>query len=439
MGGVESGNSRIPGVESPGAPRVVCAASLEDYMRRHFPGFAQIANLGISTKLGLIVAVLAIPILALLFVQFQDRQSATGQADNEADGLDYVGAIVPFMREVQLHRGLVERVLNGDEGSRANMERTAASAETAFAAIQEMDKKYGKEFGTNELVKFIGDEWARAKAATSSSTESNQLHSSVIQQGVFPLITTVATESELVLDPDLDNRNVIVALTETLPQLTEALSQLRGNGAAAMAARANLPATDAQRQFLSGQMTLANFLSGQLTAQLETAMANNDRFETDLRPIVSRSNTSRDSFFDSTRDSIINASSISQTGAEGYFLLGGSSIDHSNQLLVSATEALKADFDARADSARADFSTYGSAGLIGIVIALGLAIFISATITRPMTHLAEVADRMSLGELDVDIDVEGDNEIGQLAESLRRMQSSLRSAIERLRQRRTAA
>lgn len=408
-------------------------------MRRHFPGFAQVANLSIATKLGLIVVVLAIPICALMFVQFQDRQSATGQAENEADGLDYVGTIVPFMREVQLHRGLVERVLNGDEAARANMERTAASAESAFAGIQEMDRKYGKEFGTNDLVAFIGQEWQKAKAASTSTSESNALHSSVIQQGVFPLISTVATHSELVLDPDLDNRNVIVALTETLPQLTEALSQLRGYGAAAMASRSNLPATDAQKQFLAGQLTLANFLSGQLTAQLETAMANNERFETDLRPIVARSNTSRDSFFDSTRDSIISTSTISQSGSEGYFLLGGSSIDHSNQLLVTATDALKSDFDARADAARADFSTYGTAGLVGIVIALGLAVFISATITRPMTHLAEVADRMSLGELDVEIDVEGDNEIGQLAESLRRMQSSLRSAIERLRQRRTAA
>ncbi len=46
---------------------------------------------------------------------------------------------------------------------------------------------------------------------------------------------------------------------------------------------------------------------------------------------------------------------------------------------------------------------------------------------------------MSLGELDVDIDVEGRSEVGQLAESLRRMQASLRSAIDRLRQRRAAA
>jgi len=83
--------------------------------------------------------------------------------------------------------------------------------------------------------------------------------------------------------------------------------------------------------------------------------------------------------------------------------------------------------------------TYGSAAALIVTLALALAVFISATITRPLKHLAEVADRMSLGELDVDIDVEGRNEVGQLAESLRRMQASLRSAIERLRQRRAAA
>lgn len=46
---------------------------------------------------------------------------------------------------------------------------------------------------------------------------------------------------------------------------------------------------------------------------------------------------------------------------------------------------------------------------------------------------------MKLGELDVEIPVEGRDEVGQLAESLHRMQASLRAAIERLRARRAAA
>jgi nitrogen fixation/metabolism regulation signal transduction histidine kinase len=339
---------------------------------------------------------------------------------------------------VQLHRGLVERVLNGDDSARANMDRTAGNADAALAEINAMDKDFGGDFKTKEIVAFVNSEWAKARNA-GSTQESNALHNSVIQQGVFPLIATVSTESKLVLDPDIDNRNVIVALTETLPRMTEALSLMRSQGAGALTARRNLPASDDTKQFLATQWGLAQFQSDQLESQLETAMASNASFETALRPIFTRSDSSRNVFMTNTKDSIMNASALSATGAEGYFLLGGSAIDNSNELLTSAQEALQSDFNARADAARRDFALYGSAASIGIVLALGLAVFISATITRPMTHLAEVADRMSLGELDVDIDVEGNNEIGQLAESLRRMQASLRSAIERLRQRRTAA
>lgn len=407
--------------------------------RRHLPGFGYLANLGIANKLGLIVVVLAIPICALVFLQYQDRQAATNQANAESNGLEYITKVMPFMREVQLHRGLVERVLNGEETARANMERTAAAADTALAEINAMDERWGNDFETKELVAFLNSEWPRARDASSSVQESNALHNSVIQQGVFPLISTVTTESKLVLDPDLDNRNVIAAVTETLPRMTEALSLMRSQGAGALVARRNQPPSDATRQFMAAQSALAQFEAQQLKSQLETAMASNARFEADLRSIVTRSETSRSVFIDNTATTVMNAPTLSETGAEGYFLLGASAIDLSNELLTSAQAALEADFDARADKARQDFAFYGGAAAIGIIIALGLAVFISATITRPLTHLAEVADRMSLGELDVDIDVEGDNEIGQLAESLRRMQSSLRSAIERLRQRRVAA
>lgn len=406
--------------------------------RRHLPGLSKLADLGISMKLGLIVAVLALPICALVFLQYQDQQSATSQADSEAQGLDYVAAVMPFMREVQLHRGLVERVLAGEESAKSNMQRTADSADAALLAITALDQKWGSDLKTRQLVAFLNTEWPRARDARTSTIESNALHNTVIEQGVFPLLSTVAIQSELVLDPDLDNRNVIVALTETLPRLTESLSLMRSTGAGALNARKGSTASDETKQYLAGQMAVANFQAAKLSRELETAMKENPAFEAALRPTMTRSATTRSVFMDNTEREIIGSISLSPTGAETYFLLGGSSIDLSNQLLTEAQTALNSEFEARADQARTDFATYGGLAGLGIILALGLAVFISATITRPMTHLAEVADRMSLGELDVEIDVNGNNEIGQLAESLRRMQSSLRSAIERLRMRRAA-
>ncbi len=80
--------------------------------------------------------------------------------------------------------------------------------------------------------------------------------------------------------------------------------------------------------------------------------------------------------------------------------------------------------------------TAAAAGLFALLIVL-VAILIARGVTRPVMQLTEVADRISLGELSAKIEIERKDEIGDLAEALRRMQTSLQAAIERLRTRRT--
>src|SRR5689334_20898354 len=124
-------------------------------MRRNLPGFAQLAGLNIGTKLGLIVLVLALPIVALLFVQYENQQSTASQSSSESHGLDYISTVMPFLQQVQIHRGLAERVMNGDEGARAAMDKAAATADDALAAINASDKKWGGDFKTKDYVAFL--------------------------------------------------------------------------------------------------------------------------------------------------------------------------------------------------------------------------------------------------------------------------------------------
>lgn len=77
-----------------------------------------------------------------------------------------------------------------------------------------------------------------------------------------------------------------------------------------------------------------------------------------------------------------------------------------------------------------------AASLIVIIIITSL--YVATTFTNPLNRLAKVADRISLGELDAKIDVNRKDEIGEMAESVARMQASLQAAIERLRARRSA-
>jgi len=76
--------------------------------------------------------------------------------------------------------------------------------------------------------------------------------------------------------------------------------------------------------------------------------------------------------------------------------------------------------------------------LLGCTILLVsiIAWFSARAIVNPIMKLTDAAERMSLGELNVKIDIKSKDEIGMLAQAIGRMQTSLRLAMTRLRRKR---
>ena len=73
---------------------------------------------------------------------------------------------------------------------------------------------------------------------------------------------------------------------------------------------------------------------------------------------------------------------------------------------------------------------------LGITLLVAMvAAGIGAGLASRVLHLAEVAENMSLGELDTPVEKEGSDELARLAEALERMRVSLKAAIERIRKR----
>jgi predicted Zn finger-like uncharacterized protein len=69
--------------------------------------------------------------------------------------------------------------------------------------------------------------------------------------------------------------------------------------------------------------------------------------------------------------------------------------------------------------------------LVGIVVLL-----YGQRLTRRIRSLTDVAERISVGDMDAEINIKSKDEIGDLAEAINRMQASIRLSIERLRRRR---
>ena len=78
---------------------------------------------------------------------------------------------------------------------------------------------------------------------------------------------------------------------------------------------------------------------------------------------------------------------------------------------------------------------YEIGGLATAIVVFIIAILFALRLSRPIIHLTEVAEKISLGELGVPIEITSTDEIGDLADALRRMQASLRKAIQRLQRR----
>ncbi|HYH03132.1 MAG TPA: methyl-accepting chemotaxis protein [Bacillota bacterium] len=93
------------------------------------------------------------------------------------------------------------------------------------------------------------------------------------------------------------------------------------------------------------------------------------------------------------------------------------------QLKVEAAKAKSADNKAVSTQA---VSTSGIIVLLNMLVAIGLGFLISKMISNPVTKLAQAADQLALGDVDVDIHVKSRDEIGQLTQSFERMVANTR-------------
>ncbi|HYA93251.1 MAG TPA: cache domain-containing protein [Thermodesulfobacteriota bacterium] len=78
--------------------------------------------------------------------------------------------------------------------------------------------------------------------------------------------------------------------------------------------------------------------------------------------------------------------------------------------------------------------TYLLLGITAFVVIV-IAWLLGRAIGKPIKQLTQVAERISVGDMEVAINIKSRDEIGNLAEAISRMQDSLRLAIERFRKR----
>jgi HAMP domain-containing protein len=81
------------------------------------------------------------------------------------------------------------------------------------------------------------------------------------------------------------------------------------------------------------------------------------------------------------------------------------------------------------------FRTFALIVFIDLLVLLIVIYLYSYSIIRPIRYLSDIADKISMGDLKTTINVKAKGEVALLAESIERMQTSVKAAIDRLQRR----
>src|SRR5690242_14535665 len=115
-------------------------------------------KLGDLQALVLIGAMFMIPIALLTYDVIAEHNKQIRFAEKELRGAEHIGALRDLQQQLLRHRGLVDRVLGGENAELAQQTAARATLKKTVLRLDELDARYAPEWGSQEA-------WTKIKAS----------------------------------------------------------------------------------------------------------------------------------------------------------------------------------------------------------------------------------------------------------------------------------
>ena len=391
-------------------------------------------NLLIAQKFLFVAVAVSIPVVVLSYFFIADKNRSIELTRAELDGTQYLRPLRKLALDVAAHRDLASAVLAGDASYKPELDKLTATIDDDFKDLAETQAK--RELAAPEDVQSVQADWQaiKAKVAATTREESFEQHAHYLAKiGQFAAL--IANESNLVLDSDVDSHYLIDALVFKLPKLDTEISNARALGAAFTA--------------WHGQGDKASPLRGELAAsavKINDALYETNHFirfavgkahpltEEALGAQVASNIKAVNAFSTILVEKVVNGSGES-VPLKDYFAAASAPLDATGKLWSDTVEELDRLLDERLTGLHRSVEIELFVVGLAMILTVGFLFLVARAIVKPIKHLSEVADRISLGELDAIININSNDEIGELGERFRRMQVSLKGAMDALERR----
>ena len=391
------------------------------------PGIRLLGTMKMPQKMLLIAIIFLIPIAYLLFVYERALTAQIEFSQMELEGVRQIAPIRKIIQNMQVHRGVSQLALAGNDAAKAKLADFRANIKAAIDEQNRVDEQIGALLNTRQ-------EWARlkagwqsleAKADTLSPAESLKAHTEAITAAQdFAILT--ADRANMTLDPDIESFYLVDAFATKIVRMTEFAGQMRARSVKALQLQALT--SDERTELAVLSRMIASDLR-EVDAGLNKVEGSNAAAKAALGQPRRALTAAFDAYLPKVKNEVISAE-VLEAAPDAMLSVATAAIDAA----YAVNDAARQEF-ARLVGERVDRLKSEQVRSLGAVaIALLVVCYLFLSFRRAMlSTLAEIgngAGRVASGDFAREVAVTSKDEFADIASELNRMQSQLKERIE---------
>lgn len=387
------------------------------------PAVALMNNLRYRSKFMLLGAAVGIVITVLLYSVFSALNRDIATARSELDGLQVIKPLNRMTQLMQQHRGLSSGVLNGNE---AMKEKRAAKEKEVADQVAVMEGALPAKLRESAAWKAIRQDWEdiRAQGLTWTAPDNIKRHTQMVAKNLR-FMADVADEMQLTLDPVMDTYYFMDTVVTKMPAMLEQLGIARARGTGVLTKKELSPqmrvdlasqlfvmSATMQAQAINIEKVLryAPDLQGALAAPAKEFADGSERIFVLVREDIlgEKFATAPQAYFDQ----------VTQVIDLGYKVMYDTLIQQFEQQLQKRMNA----------DQRMLYLNIGLSAVVALLVAyLGLGTYYS--VINSVNNFSQGARRLADGDLTVDFDNHGADELHAAGKDFNDMAASFRSLL----------
>lgn len=378
-----------------------------------------ISSMRVGTKLG-VTGFLLFGIAAVLSVILvADRVGGISRDRQEINGIEYLAGVREVLEFLPQHRGLVHAFSSGDQSARKKALDVRRTVDQSLERLSRLIKNSNQV--SSAEARLLREKWNALKAVAASlpDPENFDRHTEIIR-GYVRTMQDVGLRAHSVTDSDLANYRLMKMLAESIPRLVEQTGNTR-ELVAGVIARGGY-ATGQREQLVVALAEMGNAW-GDIDHSLQALVSQKDAITGRVAVIGEEANAVLNEYFAMAREVLDNR--YSQIQPQAYFEIGDRVVGHSLALFDAAEtialERLQSHMESQKTALYVTLAVLAAVLVFSFLVGLRVMRSLTQPLERAKGHFRDIAS----GKFDFNINVDTDDEIGDLLRGLKAMQIRL--------------